>query len=882
MAKEKDLDVVLNHLGGMYFQSSGKQRPDLAAINTLVQSPSVSFTPNSPREPFVISQSARLNHPQVSVPLELGRKNSPNRHATPVMTQEFSHVSAVTIELDESLYPTLKQGTPRGSMLNTTKSKTHESHRPTSQKSSNPVSISPRGTFKSSVLNWSSAPWTIQSRARHELLDDMFREDTHLDSKPVRKVSPTARKNRSAEKQTGTLPNTRFQKPDFASAMIMIQAVSAQQELISDARALAAENVQSLAVLLKYSASAMGLPFCTALFEGIFQSMYHADTQSCKVMQEFSNWIADANSEGGSISSLTCLLKGLTSFSERVEIVADMMFEQNRMNSEMSKKFEAQQDQIRQLHDDLALSKKMQEDAELNLLATVSRLNASMVGGDMSDGFVSNLLFQDSIRTSEQLRDDLKECKALLLTEQSCVADKSNAIDLYKKTVQEHEESLHAMNQTLNDSQMAISLRDLQIETLRKEYSEEYNRNPINPSSDVELIMNSSTWVSKLVRSEDLFDFSSRPTDMKTHKNFSQRDQCLGLLISWINKHLAGAESDIHVSNFERDMSSGVILVHLFRRCMGNDPYYQRKCDAASVAMDTDSRLVHVAEMASTLLHCDISVGSIISSDPKTIWMIVSELFNTNPTLDPSSIANLKVLSSDAIHVVRRQSLGIILSESFQSTSSAAMFSSMKESTREVSKVKQLLPELPHESMYAHMNPNLVIFTLNGLTPRWALHKIPIQSLLESLSKSGGNGCLALCISIFHRHRSQLSDVFRYYSLLGRDSATSLPSMDIGEVEIFLGDAQIDLDLPSAEEILKTACRECYPDVVQSNDDYALDLVSFLSFLLRVALESGTVFETKDEDTEYIVATNLTRLVQNHICCRAIRLVKCPIYVFMC
>jgi hypothetical protein len=262
-----------------------------------------------------------------------------------------------------------------------------------------------------------------------------------------------------------------------------------------------------------------------------------------------------------------------------------------------------------------------------------------------------------------------------------------------------------------------------------------------------------------------------------------------------------------------------------------------------------------------------------MNSEPKTMWMLVSELFNTNPTLDPCSIANLKVLSSDAIHVIRRQSLGIILSESFELNSNAALFSSMKEGMRKVTKVKQSLPDLPHDSMYAHMNPNLVVSAMNELCPKWALHKLPVQSLLESLSKSGGNGCLALCLSIFHRHRSQLSDVFRYYSLLGRDSATSLPSMDIGEIEIFLEDAQIDLELCNAETILKTACQECHPEVAYGDHDYALDLVSFLAFLIRVAIESGLAFETEVEGTEYIVATNLTRLVQNHICSRAIRLV---------
>ena len=34
MAKEKDLDVLLDHLDGMYFKGSEKQRSDLAFMNT--------------------------------------------------------------------------------------------------------------------------------------------------------------------------------------------------------------------------------------------------------------------------------------------------------------------------------------------------------------------------------------------------------------------------------------------------------------------------------------------------------------------------------------------------------------------------------------------------------------------------------------------------------------------------------------------------------------------------------------------------------------------------------------------------------------------------------------------------------------------------------
>jgi hypothetical protein len=307
---------------------------------------------------------------------------------------------------------------------------------------------------------------------------------------------------------------------------------------------------------------------------------------------------------------------------------------------------------------------------------------------------------------------------------------------------------------------------------------------------------------------------------------------------------------------------------------MGNNPYYQQKCNEARVEMDTDSRLIHVADMASTLLHCHISVGSIMAAEPKTMWMIISELFNTNPTLDPCSIANLKVLSSDAIHVIRRQSLGIILSDSCQTTSCAALFSAIKESMKGVSKTKRGLSDLPHVSIYAHMNPNIVISTLNELSPKWALHRLPVQSLLDSLSKSGGNGCLALCVSIMHRHRTQLSDVFRYYSLLGRESATSLPSMDMDEMKIFLADAKIELDPVITEKLLRAACEECSPEVPVDTINYALDLISFLVFLIKVALKSDMKLEATDSATEYMVATMLTRLVQNHICSHAIRLVK--------
>lgn len=878
MAREKDLDMVLNHLDGMYFQGSGTHRPDLASINALHSSPdyfhgpNASTAPGSPQAPVTFLVSARS---RLSVSSAGPRKNALTiRHPSPPTVLE--QISAVTIELDASLYPdTPKRSAPRGNQLNTLKSKSAETHRSFGSKSGHPAPILTTESSSSSSLNWSSAPWTVQSRARDGLLDGVFRESTLVDSKPARRVSPASRSHRAKEKKGNESPRLRLQKPDFASAMVMIQAISAQQQQISDVQTLARASIQSLAVLLRHSASSFGGPFCQTLFQGVFKSIYSVDDENCdNTMRSFSNWIADASIESGSIFQLLNLLESLTSYSEKVEIVADTMHDQSRTMVEINKLCNNQQNQIRELSLELANSKQKQADAELNLLAAISQSNSSMVSGEMSHGFVSHSLYQNAIKHSEQLRDDLKELKSAFLNQQILVVEKELAVESCKKTIEDHEESIQALNQSLNDSQMIITSRDLQIEKLRRDYLDEYSRNPNNPSDDIDLIMNSSTWVSKLVRSEDVFDFSYRPRDEITQIAFSQRDQCLGLLISWINKHLENDNVDVHVSNFGRDMSSGIVFEVLFRRCMGNNPYYQQKCNEARVEMDTDSRLKHVADMASTLLHCPISVGSIMAAEPKTMWMIISELFNTNPTLDPCSIANLKVLSSDAIHVVRRQSLGIMLSDSCQTTSSAALFSAVKESMKNVSKAKRGLSDLPHDSIYAHMNPNVVISTLNELSPKWALHKIPVQSLLEAMSKLGGNGCLALCVSIIHRYRSQLSDVFRYYSLLGRESATSLPSLDIGEMEIFLADAQIELDTVIAEKLLRAACEECSPEVPINSIDYALDLVSFLVFLIKVALESGIKLEATDSATEYMVATALTRLVQNHVCSRAIRLVN--------
>jgi hypothetical protein len=877
MAKENDLDVVLNHLDGMYFQSTGNRRSDLAAINTLAhshelhdQSPNAAVAPNTPlqpMQPIVIVATDRSSFSLASVPADSERKTNRTRGTSPPIFLEHSHVSAITIELDSSLRMPVKQRSPKIALNQKKKSGLSDTY----GQSNRPKVDLTVGSISAAALNWSSSPWTIQSRARKELPIDLVCDNAHVDSKSFRHVSPTARSHRTEKKEDNSSPRLRVQKPDFVSAMVMVQAMLAQQHGLNDAKALAARSVYSLAVLLRHSTSTLGGSLCATLFQGIFRSTYHADDQCCSIMLEFSNWIQNSSSENDSILPSIESLHNLCSCSEKLEIIADNVHDQNKKISEMHKVCDEQEQQIRKLSLDLATSDQRRADVELSLLAAISKSNSSMVGGDMSQGFVSNVIYQDALKNSEQLRDDLKDIKSQLILQQALVMEKELTTESFVKTIQEHEQDLQAMNQSLNDSQMVITSKDLQIEKLRQQCIDEYSRNPIHPCSDVDLIMNSSTWVSKLVRSEDAFDFKHRLTDTKTQNSFSQRDQCLGLLISWINKHLESAKVDIHVSNFGRDLSSGVVFVELFRRCMGNNPYYQQKCDAASVEIDTDSRLKHVAEMASTLLNCPIAVSNIVCAEPKTIWIIISELFNTNPTLDPCSIANLKVLSSDAIHVIRRQSLGIILSDLFESTSNSSMFSSIKESIRDTSKVKRTLSDLPHDVLYAHMNPNVVISMLNGLSPRWALHKLPVKSVLESLMKLGGNGCLALCVSILHRHRSQLSDVFRYYSLLGRESATSLPSLDMGEMEIFIADAQIDLSYEVAEKLLQTACRECSSD--DFVDDCTLDLTSFLVFLIRVAIEPGSKLSSKDSDTEYMVATNLTRIVQNHVCSNAIRLV---------
>jgi hypothetical protein len=497
-----------------------------------------------------------------------------------------------------------------------------------------------------------------------------------------------------------------------------------------------------------------------------------------------------------------------------------------------------------------------------------------MVAGEMSSGFVSNFLYQDALNTVAKLRDDIKEIKACLIVEQTLVKDHLYSIESYKKQMASNEEVLQTITCQLNDLQMTLASRNMLIEELKQQCMDEHARNPLNPSSNIDVIMNSSIWFSKLVRSEDAFDFSCRTEFSNAKTEFSERDKCLGLLITWINKHLEGSNQDIRVSNLGRDMSSGVVFVELFRRCLGDNSYYKIKCDAASKEMDRDARLKHVADMASSLLSCPITVGSIMIAEPKTIWMITSELFNTNPTLDLCTVANLKVLSAEAIHAVRRQSLGIILSETFTSNSEATLFTSLKASSQVIAKVKRVIPEIPCNSSYSHMNPNLVVATLNELTPRWALHRLPIASLLESMSTSGGNGCLSVCVAILHRYRSQLSDIFRYYSLLGRESSTSLPSMDLDELEIFLKDTQICLESGVAERLLHVACRECSPVDSFSTADCALTLVSFLVFLIRVALDPGLTLDSSQEDTDYVVSTKLTRLVHSHICNRAIRLVN--------
>jgi hypothetical protein len=874
MAKERDLGLVLNHLEGMYFQNNGQQRSDLAAINQLtkshlhVQISDTSFTPNSPRTPSVFVSSSST----AAVLSETERKAASARHKSPLAFLEPSstHISAITLELDSSICSTTNQSTQKGNRMSKSNSKPSDSNGSPRRNISHSQTYS-KLPSNTAGQNWGTASWTIQSRARDEILDGMFSKKSPAHSKPHRRVSPAARKSTAEEKKVSTSPTVRLQKPDFLSPMVMIQAITAERNGAIDSRTLAAQSVQSLAVLMRHSACSLGTSFCITLFEGIFRSIYQVDDRTSITLLELTNWIQNMSVEADAILSLTDSLQNLSACSEAVEIAADTVHDQSRIISDLQKQIEARNVEIRKLSLELTSSKQTQSDAELNLLSAISQSNSSMVGGEMSNGFVSNLIFQDALRSSEQLRDDLKDARALLLIQQASIEEKEQGILSYKMAIQEQELGLKAMNQQLNDSQMTITSRDLQIEKLTHQYNDEYNRNPINPSNSVDLIMNSSTWVSKLVRSEDVFDFKYRQTETQTQNTFSQRDQCLGLLLSWINKHLESAKVDMHVSNFGRDLSSGIVFVELFRRCMGNNSYYQQKCDVASVEIDTDSRLKHVAEMASTLLSSPISVSDIISAEPKTIWMIVSELFNTNPTLDPCSIANLKVLSSDAIHVIRRQSLGMILSDSFQSTSNSAMFMSIKASTRDALAIRRTISEMPHDSLYAHMNPNVVVFTLNELSPRWALHRLPIRSLLESLSKSGGNGCLALCATILHRHRSQLSDVFRYYSLLGRDSATSLPSMDIGELGIFLADSQIDLEPDIAEKLLQMSCQECNLERIEAGDE-ALDLTSFLVFLIRLAIEPG-IKVAKDGDTEYMVATVLTQIVQNHVCSRAIRLV---------
>jgi len=65
------------------------------------------------------------------------------------------------------------------------------------------------------------------------------------------------------------------------------------------------------------------------------------------------------------------------------------------------------------------------------------------------------------------------------------------------------------------------------------------------------------------------------------------------------------------------------------------------------------------------------------------------------------------------------------------------IFCRKRKHEKNVSKAKRSLSDLPHDSIYAHMNPNVVISTLNELSPKWALHKIPVQSLLEAMSKLG-------------------------------------------------------------------------------------------------------------------------------------------------
>ena len=885
MAKEQDLGVVLGHLDDMYHHSNGAQRMDLAAINALGQSPKARKDPiavpvpsiamASPREPFVLFESKntspRFRHTPPSVASDPEKRPILTRHMSPPKFVEPPHLSAITIELDASLNQPRKQSAQRSTAgINTPKTGSPASHRASAQKTSSPLNGATLGPTVSATRNWSTAHWTLQSRARDEALDGIFQEITRVDSKPLRHVSPKNVPKRHPEPQKSVKsPRQFFQKPQFASAMVMIQAMAAQQST-SDPATLAAENIQSVAVLLKHNYAALGTTACQSIFQGLFRSIYQMNDDGHDVMQAYLNWIADVASD--SLPSLRSL-KSITSHAEKLEIAADFSHSQSKSISEMQKSCDEKEDKLRELALELENSKQKQADAELNLLEATSRANALMVSGDMSAGFVSNLLYQDALSSVAQLRQDLRDAKTLLLSQESEFNKKAQAAESFMKMNESQKEGLQAMHQQLDDLQMAIMSRDLQIQKLQQEYLDEYSRNPINPCNPVDLIMNSSTWVSKLVRSEDVFDFCSRTSGQQAENNLSQRDQCLGLLLSWINKHLESAGVNIYVSNLGRDLSSGVVFVELFRRCMGNTPYYLRKCDAASVEVDTDSRLKHVAEMASTLLNSPISVSSIMIADAKTMWMIVSELFNTNPTLDPCSIANLKVLSAEPIHVIRRQSLGIILSNSLETTSDSSLFSSLKECLRDSTKTTRKLAEFSHENMYAHMNPNAVVAALNGMTPRWAIHKLPILNLLDSMSKTGGNGCLALCLSIFHKHRAQLCDVFRYYSLLGRESATSLPSMDIDEIGIFLNDAQIDLNPGVAEKLLEIACKECYPETDFTEDDLALDLTSFLVFLLRLVLEPGTKFQCNDEVSDYIVATSLMRLVQNQVCSHANRLV---------
>ena len=294
MAKENDLDLVLNHLDGMYFQSTRNRRSDLAAINTLAhshelhdQSPNASVASNTPQQPIVIVATDRSSCSIASLSADCEKKPNGIRGGSPPIFLETSHVSAITIELDSSLHMPVKQRSPKSALIQKKKSGLPDTY----GQSRRPKADSTAGSSSAVALNWSSAPWTIQSRARKELPIDLVCENVHIDSKSLRHVSPTARNHRTEEKKHNSSSRSRVQKPDFVSAMVMVQAMLAQQHGLNDAKDLAAQSVYSLAVLLRHSTDALGGSFCAKLFQGIFRSIYHADDQCCRTMHDFSNWI---------------------------------------------------------------------------------------------------------------------------------------------------------------------------------------------------------------------------------------------------------------------------------------------------------------------------------------------------------------------------------------------------------------------------------------------------------------------------------------------------------------------------------------------------------------------------------------------------------------